>query len=386
MGFWKKKQGLSVPTTLRQAAQPPANLKIEISQSAGVVRVRDPRIFHEERRAWCRELAESMTGCPEVRAVCLNLETAAFEIRFLAQPSAHFMAGVLAASMRAADSPTSGGSPAGRGWFTRRSSEPLAWTCLVALPGVRTASIWASRVSEPGLIEIEHACLCGSKVDRKCLVDGLRGRFQSLSLCRVNRRTRRLELRFDPGRLEPAEILEAAQSFLDGTWSSVAAADTNGLSAVSSSSSPEPTILVTGPRRLFYLALGGGALAMIFVGLAIPGGPTVTFPMLSSYYLARSSIRLHGHLVRSSFFGPVVREWGLHRGLSVTSKTKLSVLTMGVVGLSFLLVGITPVVLTVTFVLSTAGLVSLVRLPGVEEEDRPSVGSSRVLALPSPAV
>ena len=68
---------------------------------------------------------------------------------------------------------------------------------------------------------------------------------------------------------------------------------------------------------------------MIFVGLAIPGVPTVTFLMLSSYYLARSSIRLHGHLVDSSFFGPIVREWSLRHGLSVTSKTKLFVLTLG---------------------------------------------------------
>ena len=78
----------------------------------------------------------------------------------------------------------------------------------------------------------------------------------------------------------------------------------------------------------------------------------------------------------------MIHEWSHHRGLSLISKTKLFVVTMGVVGLSFLLVGITPVVLTVTFVLTTAGVVSLVRLPGVEEENRLSLGSSRVLALP----
>jgi len=82
----------------------------------------------------------------------------------------------------------------------------------------------------------------------------------------------------------------------------------------------------------------------------------------------------------------VIREWSHHHGLSLASKTKLFVLTMGVVGLSFLLVGITPVVLTVTFVLTTAGVVSLVRLPGVEEDNQLSLGSSQVLALPSPAV
>ena len=126
-------------------------------------------------------------------------------------------------------------------------------------------------------------------------------------------------------------------------------------------------MLVKGPRRVVYLALGGGAIVMVLVGLAIPGVPTVTFAMLSGYYLARSSIRLHGRLVRSRFFGPIIREWSLHHGLSAASKAKLFVVTMSVVGLSFVLVGITPLVLSVTFVLSTTGVVSLLRLPGPEE-------------------
>ena len=145
-------------------------------------------------------------------------------------------------------------------------------------------------------------------------------------------------------------------------------------------------MLVNGPRRVVYLALGGGAIVMVFVGLAIPGVPTVTFAMLSGYYLARSSIRLHGRLVRSRFFGPIIREWSLHHGLSAASKAKLLVVTMGVVGLSFVLVGITPLVLSVTFVLSTTGVVSLLRLPGPEGENRLGLASRQVPGLPAPAV
>ena len=259
-----------------------------------------------------------------------------------------------------------------RGWFTRRLPEPLAWTCLTAFRGETSASIWASRVRKSGVIEIEHPTLCGSQIDRTRLVGGLLGRYETLSSCQVDRRTHRLQVRFKPCRIGLAELLESAQSLLAGMSSGGSLANTECLPAVPSPS--EPTILVTGPRRLVFLALGGGAFAMIFVGLAIPGIPTVTFAMLSSYYLARSSIRLHGQLVRSRFFGPLIREWSLHHGLSMASKTKLFVLTMSVVGLSFLLVGITPVVLTVTFVLSTAGLVSLVRLPGVEVAQRALTG------------
>jgi len=118
MGIWKKRPGTSISTTV----EPPGDLKIEISQSAGVVRVLDPRIFREDRRAWCRALVDHAAGCRDVRSVRLDLETAACEIQFLAQPSAHAMAGVLAASLRAADVPNSSRLPARQGWFAPRSS------------------------------------------------------------------------------------------------------------------------------------------------------------------------------------------------------------------------------------------------------------------------
>jgi uncharacterized membrane protein YbaN (DUF454 family) len=140
----------------------------------------------------------------------------------------------------------------------------------------------------------------------------------------------------------------------------------------------ESTLLTTGPRRVFYLFLGGSSLAMIFVGLAIPGIPTVPFVMASSYYLARSSPRLHGMLARSKTFGPIVVEWTTHHGLSRKSKAKLAGLTAMIVGVSFLLVPLTPLVLVVTFSLSSAGLYSLLRLPGVDPENEP-------LTIPCPS-
>ena len=66
---------------------------------------------------------------------------------------------------------------------------------------------------------------------------------------------------------------------------------------------------------------------MIFVGLSVPGVPTVTFAIAAGYYLARSSIRLHGKVVRSRLFGPIVREWLARHGLSMGSKAKLIALT-----------------------------------------------------------
>ena len=145
----------------------------------------------------------------------------------------------------------------------------------------------------------------------------------------------------------------------------------------------ESTFLTTGPKRVLYLFLGGSSFALIFVGLAIPGIPTVPFVMASSYYLARSSARLHGMLARSSAFGPIVAEWTTHHGLSRKSKAKLAGLTAMIVGVSFLLVPLTPLVLVVTFSLSSAGLYSLLRLPGIDEDTEHFALPSISRALPT---
>ena len=61
-------------------------------------------------------------------------------------------------------------------------------------------------------------------------------------------------------------------------------------------------------------------------------------------------------------------EWTTHHGLSRMSKAKLAGLTAMIVGVSLLLVPLTPLVLVVTFSLSSAGLYSLIRLPGIDAE------------------
>jgi uncharacterized membrane protein YbaN (DUF454 family) len=148
----------------------------------------------------------------------------------------------------------------------------------------------------------------------------------------------------------------------------------------------EPTLLTKGPQRVLYLFLGGSSLALIFVGLAIPGIPTVPFVMASSYYFARSSARLHDMLAHSRVFGPIVVEWSMQHGLSRMSKAKLAGLTAVVVAVSLLLVPITPLVIGVTFSLSSAGLYSLLRLPGIDEDTARFALTSISQALPTASV
>ncbi len=347
------------------AGHEPVDVKIEFSESAGLIRVVDPRIFRADRRGWCSTLAESAASRQGVRAVRLDLETATCEIQFTSGPMAPAMAEVLAASMHVANQSSTNPRGSQRSWFSWLSPQPESWSFLTAFPGENQPSIWKTRLRQPGLIEIDHASLSGSRADRSRLVDGMQAYVIGLGSCRVDRWTRKLEVRFGPERFDLAQLVETAEHVLNRKRSEHAVLPPELLSALPA----KPSILVTGRKRLLFLGLGGGSFALIFAGLTIPGIPTVTFAILSSYYLARSSIRLHERLVRSRFFGPMIDEWSMYQGLSRLSKVKLIGLIAVAVGGSFTLVPLTPLVLAVTFVLSSGGLYSLLRLPGIVEED-----------------
>jgi uncharacterized membrane protein YbaN (DUF454 family) len=367
----------------KTASREPVDVKIEFSQSAGLIRVVDPRIFRADRRGWCSSLAESAASRQGVQAVRLDLETATCEIQFKSGPLAPAMADVLATSMRLANQSSLSPRGSRRSWFSWCTPQPESWSFLTAFPGENQPSIWKTRLREPGLIEIDHVSLSGSRADRSRLVDGMQAHAIGLSSCRFDRQTRKLEVRFGPERFDLAQLVETAERVFNRKRSEHAVLPPKLQSALPA----EPSILVTGPKRLLFLGLGGGSFALIFAGLTIPGIPTVTFAILSSYYLARSSIRLHDRLVRSRFFGPMIDEWSMYQGLSHLSKVKLIGLIAVAVGVSFTLVPLTPLVLAVTFVLSSGGLYSLLRLPEIVEEDESLPFSWIARSLPaSPAL
>jgi len=305
--------------TAKPESQEPVDVKIEFSQSAGLIRVVDPRIFRDNRRSWCFTLAVAAVSRRGVRAVRLDLETSTCEIQFTSGPMATAMAKVLAASIRVANQSSTNPRFSRRSWFSWPSPQPERWSLLTSFPGESRPSIWKTWVKEPGLIEFDHESLVGSRTDQSRLVEGLQTHTIGLTSCRFDRRTRKLEGRFDPERFDLTHLVETAEHILNGERSEHAILHPKLLPALRS----EPSILVAGPKRLLFLGLSGGSFALIFAGLTIPGIPTVTFVILSSYYLARSSTRLHERLVRSSFFEPIIEEWCAYEGLSRPTNVKL---------------------------------------------------------------
>ncbi len=367
--------------TTQPARPEPLDVKIEFSQSTGLIRVVDSRIIRADRRSWCCAVAQAAACRQGVQSVRLNLETATCEIQFTPGPSASTMADVFAASMNQASAAGTSLQPARRSWFKRSSPRPESWSVLAAFAAESQPSIWKARLKETGLIEIDHESFSGSRRVRSRLLAGLQAFAAVPGSCRIDRRSRKLELRFEPDRFDLAQILDTAEHVRAGKPNVLAVLQPEVLPALS----PAPSILVSGRKRVLYLALGGGSFALIFAGITVPGIPTVTFAVLSGYYLARSSIRLHDHLVRSGFFGPIIHEWSKLHGLSKRSKLKLIGLIAAAVAVSFSIVTITPMVLGVTFVLSTGGVYTLLHLPGIEGDVQTWPPSWAAGLLPAPA-
>lgn len=60
---------------------------------------------------------------------------------------------------------------------------------------------------------------------------------------------------------------------------------------------------------------GAAALALGAIGVVVPGLPTTPFVLLAGACFVRASPRAHGWLLRNKTFGPLLREWELHRSI-----------------------------------------------------------------------
>lgn len=137
--------------------------------------------------------------------------------------------------------------------------------------------------------------------------------------------------------------------------------------ALSEHSQADVPSILTGPKRLLYLAAGGGSVLMTIVGVIVPGIPTVPFLLASSYFLARSSPRAHALLEATPLFGDMVREWDAHQALSRTSKRRLAIFTLVIIGFTVVLAGPSLLVLGVVSVMAPACLIGIIRLPEIED-------------------
>ena len=190
--------------------------------------------------------------------------------------------------------------------------------------------------------------------------------------CRTSWISKILTVGFDPFTTNEARILD----FAERAWLKSGLAEALSEPALGGTS----TAIDPGVRYV-NLAKAAGAFALTLVGLVVPGIPTVPFLLATSYYLARSSPRLNKALLNSAFFGPILREWEAHRGLSAYSKGKLIGLTAAIVVVTVVVTPMNSLVLIVILLISLVSFYEIFRLPGVPVQPREKLQNMPVLSL-----
>jgi uncharacterized membrane protein YbaN (DUF454 family) len=140
---------------------------------------------------------------------------------------------------------------------------------------------------------------------------------------------------------------------------------------------PETADYVQGTRAVVYRVLGWTSVGMAVVGAITPGIPTAPFVILAGYFFIRSSPASHQWLRRSRWFGPILRDWEVHRGI----RRSLRNAALALIGGSMVVtafIGL-PAPLTVSIVaMQVIGLTIVLRLKVVEPVP-PTAAENRLL-------
>ncbi len=75
-------------------------------------------------------------------------------------------------------------------------------------------------------------------------------------------------------------------------------------------------LMPSGPVKWLCLPAGFLCLTVGFLGILLPGLPATPFVLLAAWLFSLSSPRIERAIIDSRLFGPVIRNWRLHRGIT----------------------------------------------------------------------
>jgi len=84
---------------------------------------------------------------------------------------------------------------------------------------------------------------------------------------------------------------------------------------------PDVALATSRATRTALLVAGHVFIALGVIGAFLPVMPTTVFLILAASCYARASTRFYNRLLDHPVFGPVIRDWRLHRAMSVRAKT-----------------------------------------------------------------
>lgn len=121
-------------------------------------------------------------------------------------------------------------------------------------------------------------------------------------------------------------------------------------------------------RHWFYGTLAMASLGMAWVGLLLPGIPTIPFVLLTAHFALKSSPALRKKLLSNRTFGPMMRDWEEHRAIRRSIRNRAYLLTLTVAGITLLLTPSSVVLYAVIVTMSGIGLFLISRIPVLETQ------------------
>lgn len=126
----------------------------------------------------------------------------------------------------------------------------------------------------------------------------------------------------------------------------------------------------TSARRAVLVAAGFGFVGLAVAGAVLPVLPSTPFLLLASWCFVRSDPRWNDWLLRSRWFGPVLRDWQEKRGVRRSVKTGTLVMMPLVLTLSIVLGGLSMGPAAAVVGLGLIGFTVVARLPVVTVDTR----------------
>src|SRR5690606_21277299 len=108
------------------------------------------------------------------------------------------------------------------------------------------------------------------------------------------------------------------------------------------------------------------------VGAFLPVLPTTPFLLITSYFLVRSFPKLNELLLRAPYFGPILYDWEIRKG--IRKRVKLQAIATVLLGwaVSILLFPVPRWALALMAVLVVTGIVYILRIPQPRDPQPPA--------------
>ncbi len=337
----------SDPRPNQEPPPEPARPEILLDEHAGLIQIRDARLFQADHRGFARRLLESLCARPGVKRAEVALGSSTCLIEFDDDcKSSNLISRCFVEAVKDASIPEPTSAP----W-----ARIPRWSTLTAYRTPSGLSIWETHEDHPDRVRLLHQGARDPGASSR-LADGV-WRVEGVERYYVSPWSRWITIvHGTPDGASVRGTLDHLESLLQGKASSA-----------ESATELAPAVIV-GWSRLGYLALAGGSLVMTLVGLVVPGIPTVPFLLATSYYLARSSPRLNTRLHRTAFIGEILEEWETHSAFSHASKSKLIGLTLVIVVVTLVVSPLTPIAVLVILIVASLSVGGILRAPSLKPE------------------